>query len=87
MKRLQKFSAALLLTGTLSLSTIAGQIEIGYQPPPEPNTAQTQGVISTPVNGEMTTGVAGDIHTTEETAEGMLAGAVVGLVQGVLSLL
>jgi hypothetical protein len=43
--------------------------------------------MSTPVNGDITTSAPGDMHTTEEAGEGSLAGAVVGLVQTVLSLL
>lgn len=43
--------------------------------------------MTTGVNGDIHTGVNGDMHTTEATAEGVLAGAVVDLVQGVLSLL
>lgn len=89
MKKLQKFSAALLLIGTLSLSAFAGQIEIGYEPTPQPSPtpASAQGEMSTTVNGTIHTGVNGDMHTTGASAEGVLAGAVVDLVQGVLSLL
>jgi len=43
--------------------------------------------MTTDLNGNIHTGAPGDIHTTEATAEGVLAEAVVGLVQGVLSLL
>jgi hypothetical protein len=82
MNKLQKFSAALLLIVTFSLSAFAGQIEIGSpQPAPTPASA---------AEGEMTTGVNGDIHTTnsdEVTAgEAAVAGAL-GVLQGVLSLL
>ena len=87
MKNLQKFCAALLLISTLSLSVFAGQIEIGYQPTPQPTPAQSQGEISTTINGTIHTGAPGDIHTTEATADVTLAEAVVGLVQGVLALL
>ncbi|HEX8285535.1 MAG TPA: hypothetical protein VF588_19425 [Pyrinomonadaceae bacterium] len=43
--------------------------------------------MSTTLNGTMHTGEPGDIHTTEAAADVTLAGAVVDLVQGVLSLL
>ena len=86
MKKLNKFCAALLLISTLSLSAFGGQIEIGYEPTPQPTPTQAQGDIST-TNGTMHAGAPGDMHTTEPTAETTLAEAVVGLVQGVLALL
>lgn len=84
MNKFQKLGAALLLTGTLSLSASAGQIEIGYDPTPHPTpTPQT-------VEGDSTTGVYGNMHTTnsDEAAAGdaVVAGAL-SLLQGVLSLL
>lgn len=85
MKTMRHLFAALVLASALSMSTFAGTLHTGIEPEPAP--AAAQGEISTGVNGDIHTGVAGDIHTTEETAEGVLAGAVVGLVQGVLSLL
>lgn len=82
MKKLQKPCATLLLISTLTLSAFAGQIEIGSpQPPP------AQGDISTTLNGEMTAGAPEDMHATETSADVTLAGALVDLVQGVLSLL
>ena len=82
MSKFQKFSAALLLIGTLSLSAFGGQIEIGYQPPPQPTPMPAGGEMSTPVNGDM--------HTTnsdEATAGEAVAADVLSLVQVVLSLL
>ena len=89
MKKLRSFCAASLLVGALSLSVFAGQIEIGYDPTPQPapTPEQAQGEMSTTVAGTIHTGVAGDMHTTEAAAEGTLAGGVVDLVETVLSLL
>ena len=88
MKKLQQVCAALLLIGTLSFPAFAGQIEIGSpQPPPPPPSAPAQGEISTTLNGDIHTGAPGDMHTTESSADAVLAGAVVDLVQGVLALL
>jgi hypothetical protein len=81
MNKLQKFSAALLLIGTLSQSALAGQIEIGSpQPAPTPATAQ----------GEIISSDGGDIHTTnsdEATAGDAVAAGALSLLQSVLSLL
>ncbi|HEX8557814.1 MAG TPA: hypothetical protein VF668_06930 [Pyrinomonadaceae bacterium] len=85
MKTMRYMPATLLLAFALSASTLAGNIHTGIEPEPAP--AVAQGDISTPVNGDMHNGVAGDMHTTGATAEGLLAGAVVDLVRGVLSLL
>jgi hypothetical protein len=88
MKKLHRVCAALLLISTLSFPVFAGQIEIGSpQPPPPPPSAPAQGEMSTTLNGDIHTGAPGDIHTTESSADVTLAGAVVDLVQGVLSLL
>jgi hypothetical protein len=87
MKTFHKFCAAFFLLSTLSLSAFAGQIEIGYDPTPQPTPAQSQGDISTTANGGIHTGDPGDMHTTEPSAAATLAGAVVDLVQGVLALL
>lgn len=76
MNKLQKFSAALLLSSTLSLPSLAGQIEIGSpQPAPTPEEVTT-------ANGNMHTG-----YSDEATAgEAVVAGAL-SLLQGVWSLL
>lgn len=80
MKTLRQFFATSVLTLILALATSAGEMTTGIAPPqPTPTPVEAQ--------GEMTTGLNGDMHTGEATAEGALAGAVVGLVQGVLSLL
>lgn len=82
MSKLQKFSAVLLLIGTLSLSAFGGQIEIGYQPPPHPTPM--------PAEGEMSTTFNGTIHTTDSgeapAGETVVAGAL-GLLQSVWPLL
>jgi hypothetical protein len=84
MRTLRQFFIAAVLTLMLALTVFAGEMTTGIAPP-QPAPAPAQGDISTTANGTIHTGVAGD--TTEATAEGVLAGAVVDLVQGVLSLL
>ena len=80
MKTLRRLCSTIVLTLMLALSASAGDIHTTVTPPqPAPTPAEAQ--------GEITTGVNGDMHTTEATAEEVLAGAVVDLVQGVLSLL
>jgi hypothetical protein len=83
MRTLRQLFAASVFTLMLVIPTFAGEMSTTLVPPSAP----TQGVISTPVNGEITTGAPGDMHTGEATAEGVLAEAVVDLVQGVLALL
>lgn len=88
MRTLRHFFTATVLTFVLVLTASAGEMTTGIAPPqPAPTPAQVQGEMSTTVNGEIHTGAPGDIHTTEATAEGVLAEAVVDLVQGVLALL
>jgi hypothetical protein len=79
MRTMRYFFAAIALTSALSLSTFAGDIHTGLEPQPTPTPAPVQGEISTTVNGDM--------HTTEANAGVTLAEAVVDLVQGVLALL
>lgn len=81
MKTVRYLFAASVLASTLSVSAFAGTIHTGISPDPEPTPETTQGVMSTPV--------AGDMHTTdsEESAADASAAAVLGLVQSVLSLL
>lgn len=84
MNKFQKFGAALLLIGTLSFSAFAGQIEIGYDPTPQPTPTPQA------AEGEITTGVNGNMHTTnsdEATASDAVVAGALGLLQGVLSLL
>ena len=81
MRTLRYFFAAFLLVTALSFSASAGDIHTGApQPPPTPATA----------DGEMTTGLNGDMHTggsDEATAGDAVAAGALALVQGVLSLL
>jgi hypothetical protein len=80
MKSLRRLFGASVLILTFALFTSAGEMSTPLAPPqPAPTPAQAQ--------GEITTGVAGDISTTEATADVVLAEAVVDLVQGVLALL
>ena len=87
MKSMRYLFAAFVLASALSMSGFAGTIHTGLEPQPTPTPAEAQGEMTTDLNGNIHTGAPGDIHTTEATAEGVLAEAVVGLVQGVLSLL
>ncbi|HEX8150127.1 MAG TPA: hypothetical protein VF591_23285 [Pyrinomonadaceae bacterium] len=77
---MRNFFAASGLAFALSLTTIAGDMHTGApQPDPPP-----------PAEGEMTTGVDGDIHTTnsdEATAGDAVAAGALSLLQGVLALL
>ena len=81
MNTLRNICAAVVLTLTIALSTAAGDMHTTAPTPPQP--------APTPVEaqGEITTGLNGDMHTTESGADVTLAGAVVDLVQGVLALL
>ena len=88
MRTLRLVVAALVLTVMFGMTSIAGEISTGVaSPQPAPTSAPAQGEITTGLNGNIHTGVAGDIHTTEATAETVVAGALVDLVQGVLALL
>ncbi len=81
MRSLRQLFTSLVLVLMLSLIAFAGEITTGVAPPkPEPTPAEA--------SGEITTGLAGDMHTP--SSEGVSAGvaeAVLSLVQGVLSLL
>ena len=62
MKALRRFSMALVFTLTLTLSTLAGQIDIPRtEPQPTPAPITTEGEMDTPqVAGEISTTVAAD---------------------------
>jgi hypothetical protein len=79
MRIVRQFFAACALTCTLAMSMHAGVISTPVAPPePDLTPATTQ--------GEMTTGIAGDMHTTNSEAAGdSVAADVVGLVVDVLS--
>lgn len=85
MRTLRRLCTASVLSLAFTLSAFAGEISTTVAPPPP--SAPAQGEITTGLNGNMHTGAPGDIHTTESSADVTLAGAVVDLVQGVLSLL
>lgn len=74
MKTLRYTFAVSVLVLTLTLPTLAGDMHTGA-PQPEPTPVTTQGEIST--------GLVGDIHTTAPDA---VTDAAVALIQGVLSL-
>lgn len=82
MKTLRYLFAASVLASMLYISATAGTMHTGVASEPDPTPATTQGVISTPV--------AGDMHTTdseESAANGSLVADVLALVRSVLSLL
>jgi len=75
MRTLRQLFAASVLTLTLCLPTLAGDISTMGAPPP------------TNTDGDMTTGVAGVISTPDaEAAGGSVTDAALGLLQSVLSL-
>jgi hypothetical protein len=82
MKALRQFFGASVLILTLSLSAFAGDMTTGVaSPQPTPPSSNAQGDIHT--------GVTGDIHTINvdaEAAGGSVADAAVALIQSVLSL-
>ncbi len=81
MKNLRLFCAASMLTLALALTTFAGEITTMIVPP-QPQTATTQ--------GEITTGItAGEIETplTTEAAAASIAAAALSVLNSVLSLL
>ena len=83
MRTFRRLCTAFVLSLAFTLPAFAGEISTTVAPPTSP----AQGDMSTPINGDMHTGAPGDMHTGEATAEGVLAEAVVDLVQGVLALL
>ena len=81
MKTLRYAFAVSVLALTLTLSTLAGDMHTGA-PQPEPTPVTTQGEIST--------GITGDIHTMNDGAEAVgssATDAALALLQSVLSLL
>ena len=79
MKTLRYTLTVSVLALTLNLSTLAGDMHTGA-PEPEPTPVTTQGEIST--------GLTGDIHTmgADAAAGGSVTDAAVALVQSVLLL-
>jgi hypothetical protein len=78
MKTLRYTFTVSVLVLTLSLSTLAGDMHTGA-PQPDPTPITTQGQIST--------GVTGDIHTTNADAVGgSVTDAAVALIRSMLSL-
>lgn len=79
MKALRRFFVVSVLILTLSLSALAGDITTGVASPPPTPTAQ----------GEITTGISGDIHTMNdgEVVSDSVTEAALSLIQNVLSLL
>jgi hypothetical protein len=80
MRRLRRIFLASLFTFALVSPALAGQIEIGYQPPPPAQTVTANGGIQTGVTGQMDTG-SGETTTADSATE-----IVLNLLQSVLSL-
>jgi len=77
MRTSRQLFVALVLVITITLSTFAGDITTMSAPPP-----------SSPIAGDMTTGVTGDISTMNTDAAGdSVADAALTLIQSALSLL
>ena len=82
MKTLHQLFAAIVLTLMIAISSSAGNMHTTVPtPPPASEPAMME--------GEMTTGIVGTIHTgdSEAAAEDILAEGALSLLQGVLSLL
>jgi len=83
MKTLRRLFGAFVLAITFALLVSAGEMSTPLAPPQPAQAPTTAG-------GEISTGVNGDIHTTnsDEAATGdVVAEAALSLLQGVLSLL
>ncbi|MDT5157592.1 MAG: hypothetical protein QOC99_1491 [Acidobacteriota bacterium] len=81
MRLLRRLFTASVLILTFALSAFAGEMSTPLVPPSAPQSATTE--------GEITTGVASNMSTTnivEATAGDSVAGAAVGVVQSVLAL-
>lgn len=83
MKNLRPLSAAFVLTLALTMPAFAGDIHtmVAAPPPPAPASITTEGVISTGVAGQDSTG------SGEASAGDSIAGLALSLLQSVLSLL
>lgn len=82
MKPMRYLFATFVLASALSMSTFAGTIHTGAPEPPPDVTTTAEGEISTTLNGDM--------HTTnsdEGTAGDAVVAGALSLLQGVLSLL
>ena len=82
MRTIRYFFAAATLASMLSFSTFGGDIHTGIAPQPTPTPEAAEGVMSTPVAGDISTP-----SSEEVAADEVLAEAVLRLVQGALSLL
>lgn len=91
MRTLRQFFLAYLFILTLTLTAVAGEMTTGITPPQSDTShATTSGEMSTPLNGNMHTGVNGVISTPdseESAAGGSVVADVLALVRSVLSLL
>ena len=83
MRTFRRLLTVSVFVSALTLFTFAGEITTGVAPPqPAPTPAAAEGEMSTPLNGDM--------HTTnsdEATAGDAVVAGALSLLQGVLSLL
>jgi hypothetical protein len=90
MTTLRQFLAASVLVIILAFSVSAGEITTGIVPPQTtPTTPTAQGEITTGIAGDMHTMRAGDISTMNADAEaagGSVTDAAVALIRSMLSL-
>lgn len=83
MTALRQFFAASVLALTLTISVSAGEISTGIaSPQPTPTTPIAQGEITTGITGEITT-----MNADADAVSGSATDAAVALLQSVLSLL
>ena len=81
MRTLRRLCAALVLTLVLALSAFAGEIDTMFVPPPPP----PQQSMTQATEGEIDTGIAGEIDTTAAITSPVTDTAL-NLLQSVLSI-
>lgn len=81
MRTLRQFLSVIVLTLMLVTAAYAGDMHTTITPPPSGTSATTEGDIHTGVAGEITTG-----NADAEAAGGSVADAAMALIQSVLSL-
>lgn len=86
MKTLRQLCVASVFVFALAIPAFAGEIQIGVAPPQPAQTSTTNGQAA--ANGEISTGVAGQIETGsgEVSATDSATVAVLNLIQSVLAL-
>ena len=86
MKTLRQLCVASVFVFALALPAFAGEISTGIAPPQPAQTSTTSGQVT--VNGEISTGLTGQIETGrgEATATDSVTQAALTLIQSVLAL-